>query len=145
MKPPLWGRRVARFKRKRRSSFISRRYILNNVKHIQDYYAPVLGEFETLVLLSLAHLGNGAYGAAIRRDLRERAGRDVAAGALYMTLTRLEAKQMVVSYTGDPMPARGGRRRRHFLLAEPGERALGRAYRTFRRMSDGLEPRLESL
>ena len=124
---------------------MTRLYILNYVKHIQDYYSPVLGEFELLVLLSLLHLGNGAYGAAIQRDIRERGARDAAVGTLYMTLGRLEAKQMVVSYVGDPTPARGGRRRRHYLIADAGERALGRAYRTLKRMSDGLEDRLASL
>jgi hypothetical protein len=52
---------------------------------------------------------------------------------------------MVVSYVGDPTATRGGRRRKHFVLAEEGERALGRAYRTFTRMSAGLEERLEAL
>ena len=115
------------------------------MRHIQDYYSPVLGEFELLVLLSLFHLGNGAYGAAIGRDIRERAGRDAAAGTLYVTLGRLEAKKMVVSYVGNPTAARGGRRRTHYLIAEDGERALGRAYRTFTSMSEGLEERLAAL
>ena len=105
----------------------------------------MLGEFEFLVLLSLVFLGNGAYGAAIQRDIRERAGRDAAVGTLYMTLGRLEAKKMIVSYIGSPTPARGGRRRKHYLVADDGERALGRAYRTFKRMSAGLEDQLESL
>jgi len=119
--------------------------ILNYVKHIQDYYSPVVGEFELLVLLSLLHLGNGAYGAAIQRDIRERAGRDAAVGTLYMTLGRLEQKRMVVSYVGNPTAARGGRRRKHYVLNVAGEQALGRAYRTFTRMSAGLEARLEAL
>ena len=119
--------------------------ILNNVRHIEDYYAPVLGEFELLVLLSLLSLGNGAYGAAIQRDVRERGGRDAAAGTLYMTLGRLEAKRMIVSYVGSPTGARGGRRRKHYLIDTAGERAVGRAYRTFRTMTDGLEERLAAL
>lgn len=120
-------------------------YILNNVRHIQDYYAAVLGEFELLVLLSLLRLGNGAYGAAIRREIQERTGRDVAAGTLYVTLGRLEQKQMIVSYVGDPTRERGGRRRKHYVLATPGEHALGRAYRTFTIMTDGLQDRLAQL
>ena len=52
--------------------------MLNIVIHINDYYAPVLGEFELLVLLALLRLGNGAYGASILRDIRERTGREVA-------------------------------------------------------------------
>lgn len=119
-------------------------YIFNNVRHILDYYSPVLGEFELLVLLSLVHLGNGAYGAAIHRDLAERAGRHASAGTLYMTLTRLEAKKMIVSYEGPPIRVRGGRRRKHFLLAQDGERALGRAWRALRRMTAGLEGQLDA-
>jgi DNA-binding PadR family transcriptional regulator len=115
------------------------------VRHIEDYFAPVLGEFELLVLLSLLHLGNGAYGAALQRDIRERGGRDAAVGTLYMTLARLEAKHMIVSYVGNPTASRGGRRRKHYLIDTAGERAVGRAYRTFRTMSEGLEERLETL
>lgn len=115
------------------------------MKHIQDYYSPVLGEFEQLVLFALLRLGNGAYGAAIRREIQARTRRDVAAGTLYMTLARLEQKKMVVSYVGSPTPQRGGRRRRHYLLDTAGEQALGRAYRTFKVMADGLQDRLELL
>ena len=115
------------------------------MKHIQDYYAPVLGEFELLVLLSLVRLGNGAYCAAIRRDIQDRTRRDVAAGTLYMTLARLAQKKMVASYIGNPTPERGGRRRRHYLIDTPGEQALGRAYRTLKVMSEGLEARLEGM
>jgi PadR family transcriptional regulator PadR len=134
-----------RFKRKTRWSLRFLIYILNYVRHIEDYYAPVLGEFELLALLSLLHLGNGAYGAAIQRDLRERGGRDAAVGTLYMTLGRLEAKHMIVSYVGNPTPSRGGRRRKHYLIDSAGERAVGRAYRTFKTMSEGLEERLAAL
>jgi DNA-binding PadR family transcriptional regulator len=116
--------------------------IHNNVKQIQDYYASILGEFEALVLMSLVRLGNGAYGATILRDIRARAARDVAIGTLYMTLGRLERKKLIVSYVGSPRAERGGRRRRHYLIADPGERALGRAYRTFIAMSRDLDDRL---
>lgn len=112
---------------------------------IADYYAPILGEFEQLVLLALLRLGNGAYGAAILRELRERTGREIAIGALYMTLGRLEAKQMICSYIGEPTSQRGGRRRKHYLMDTAGQQALGRAYRAVRAMSDGFEKQLETL
>ena len=110
-----------------------------------DYDAPVLGEFELLVLLSLLRLGNGAYGAAIRRDIEERTVREVAVGTLYMTLARLEEKGMICSYIGNPSRHRGGRRRRHYLMDTPGQKALGRALRTLRAMSDGLQQEIEGL
>ncbi len=111
----------------------------------QDYYAPIVGEFEHLVLLALVRLGNGAYGAAIRREIRERTGRDASIGTVYMALGRLEKKKMIVSYVGDPTPQRGGRRRRHYLIDAAGQGALGRAYRAFAAMAEGIEPELAAL
>lgn len=105
----------------------------------------MIGEFEQLVLLSLLRLGNGAYGAAIRRDIQERTTRDVGVGTLYMTLMRLEEKRMICSYMGNPTHQRGGRRRKHYLMEDLGQRALGRAYRTMQAMSEGLERQLEGL
>src|SRR5260370_23183972 len=93
-------------------------YILNNVRQInvRDYYAPILGEFEQFVLLALVRLGNGAYGAAIRPEIRERTGRDASVGTVYMTLGRMEKKRMVLSYIGIPSAYRGGRPRKHYLI-----------------------------
>ena len=113
--------------------------------HIEDYYAPVIGEFEQLVLLALLRLGNGAYGASIRREIRDRTQRDVPIGSIYVTLARLERKRMVVSYVGDPSHERGGRRRKHYVMNDPGQRALGRAYRAFMTMADGMHKELEAL
>lgn len=120
-------------------------YILNDVKHIQDYYAAAIGEFEQIVLIALLRLGNGAYGAAIRRHIEDRTGRKVSVSAVYVTLQRLEEKGMVVSYVGPSTPQRGGRRRRHYLMDTEGARALGRAYRTFKVMSEGVESELDAL
>jgi len=121
--------------------------ILNNVKQIdvRDYYAPIVGEFEHFVLLALVRLGNGAYGASILREIRERTGRDASVGTVYMTLGRLEKKKMIVSYVGIPSAYRGGRRRRHYLIDAEGQKALGRAYRAFTRMADGIEGELDRL
>jgi PadR family transcriptional regulator, regulatory protein PadR len=115
------------------------------VKHIQDYYAAPIGEFEQIVLMALLRLGNGAYGAAIRRHIEDRTRRKVSVSAVYVTLQRLEAKGMVVSYVGPATPQRGGRRRRHYLMDTEGARALGRAYRTFKVMSEGVESELDAL
>jgi len=126
---------------------LSGAHILNDVKQIkpEDYYAPIVGEFELLVLMALVRLGNGAYGAAIRREIRERTGRDASAGTAYMALGRLEKKNMIASYVGLPTAVRGGRRRTHYLLDKDGERALGRAYRAIAAMAEGFEPALTRL
>jgi DNA-binding PadR family transcriptional regulator len=117
------------------------------VSHINpaDYYAPILGELEVLMLLALVRLGNGAYGAALRKEIIDRTGRDLPEGSVYMTLGRLEDKKMVASYVGLPTRVRGGRRRRHYLIDNDGERALGRAWRTLQIMAEGVEAKLTSL
>jgi len=111
----------------------------------QDYFAPIVGEFELLALLALVRLGNGAYGAAILKEIRDRTGRDLSEGTVYMTLGRLEEKKMIASYVGLPTHQRGGRRRRHYLIDKNGERALARAWRSVRAMSDGIETELLAL
>jgi PadR family transcriptional regulator PadR len=117
------------------------------VSHIRpgDYYAPIVGEFEQFVLLALVRLGNGAFGAAIRREIRERTGRDASAGTVYMTLGRLEKKGMIKAYVGLPTAQRGGRRRKHYLIDAPGQQALGRAYRAFVGLAAGFERELGEL
>lgn len=145
METTLCAPRRRRFKDKTSSEMKNRSYILNIVKHIQDYYAPILGEFEQVVLLTLLRLGNGAWGASIRRDIQERTGRDLPVSVVYVTLQRLEKKGLVRSYVGNPTAERGGRRRRHYLIDTPGEQALGRSYRAFRTLTEGIEQQLESL
>ena len=49
----------------------------------------VLGEFEQLILLALVRLGPDAYGATVRREIEEHAGREVSISAVYTTLERL--------------------------------------------------------
>lgn len=120
--------------------------LVYNVMHMQPFpFGSILGEFEQLVLLALLRLGNGAFGAAIHREIVTRTGRDVPVSAVYVTLERLERKKMVCSYMGNATPQRGGRRRKHYLLDTAGQRALVRAYRTFSAMIAGLQPDLEDL
>lgn len=83
-----------------------------------------LGEFEELVLLTIANLESDAYGLAILRDINERANRNLSLGAMHSTLTRLEEKGFITSYLGEPTKERGGRRKRHFELTASGITAL---------------------
>jgi len=102
-----------------------------------------LGEFEQSVLLAIAHLGPEAYGVAIRQAIEGRTGREVAIGALYTALDRIERKAYVTSRMSDPTPERGGRSRRYFTLRPAGVRALRQSREFLNRMWDGLEPNLK--
>ena len=103
-----------------------------------------LGDFEQLVLLGVLRLDADAYGAAIRQEIHARSGRDVSINAVYTTLDRLESKGLLKSWTGEPTPQRGGRRRKFYALRPAGVAALRQAYQAFSAMADGLEGRLET-
>jgi len=83
-----------------------------------------LGEFEELVLLTIASLNEEAYGVAIQQDIEKRAKRTISIGALHSTITRLEEKGFLKSRMGDPTQERGGRRKRIFKITREGKVAL---------------------
>jgi PadR family transcriptional regulator PadR len=86
--------------------------------------ADVLGAFEQAVLLSIFRLGRDAYGRAILKEVHARLRREIAAGAVYATLDRLESKGMATSRLAAGTPQRGGRARRYYALTHAGVRAL---------------------
>jgi DNA-binding PadR family transcriptional regulator len=93
-----------------------------------------LGELEQLVLLAVLRLEGEGYGTTLRREIEECTGRDVAVGALYAALERLERKGFVRSRLGQPTARRGGRARRHYEVTVAGQRGLERS----RRMLDAM-------
>ncbi len=101
------------------------------------------GEFELLVLLAVLRAADDAYGSVILTELRERSGRDVSRGALYVTLDRLEAKGLLASRTAAGPPARGGRPRRYYTVRAAGMTALRSSLEAFARMREGLTLGLE--
>jgi PadR family transcriptional regulator len=83
-----------------------------------------LGEFELMILLTIIHLGEEAYGVPISRQLERYRGRDVAVGSVYAALERLENKGLVSSNLGDPTPERGGKAKRFFQITNEGLRQV---------------------
>jgi PadR family transcriptional regulator len=83
-----------------------------------------LGEFEQVVLLAILRLQDGAYAIPVREEIEARTGRQVARGALYTALDRLEQKRCLRSRMSEPVAERGGRSRRYFTVTAPGLAAL---------------------
>jgi PadR family transcriptional regulator len=86
-----------------------------------------LGHFELQLLLAVLRLGDEAYGMTIRRELAAHTGREIAVGAIYTALARLEARGFVQSTLGDPTPERGGKAKRYYRVLAPGMRAVAKA------------------
>jgi PadR family transcriptional regulator, regulatory protein PadR len=83
-----------------------------------------LGEFEEVVLLSVAILADDAYGNTIKEEIKKRLGRNPSIGALHASLGRLEEKGFIESREGETTPERGGRRKRYYKMTKAGVRAM---------------------
>ena len=94
----------------------------------------LLGAFEEQVLLAVVRTGDQAFGMNVRREIEAVTGRDVAIGAVYATLDRLEAKRFVRSFRASP----DGRERRMFALTRSGAVALTESRAVRERMWRGL-------
>lgn len=86
-----------------------------------------MGEFEELVLLTVAALVSEAYSVAICDELGKHTGREVKLGVVHAVLNRLEEKALVKSKLGDATSVRGGKRKRYYTLTNAGKAAIVRA------------------
>lgn len=98
-----------------------------------------LGELEQLVLLTVARLGDEAYGMSIRREIAARTNRDVAIGAVYSALDRMERKGHVSAWVGEPTAQPGGRAKRYYRMEPSGRTALKSSLETISSLLEGLE------
>jgi PadR family transcriptional regulator PadR len=83
-----------------------------------------LGEFEELVLLTIAALVNDAYSVGICDELEKQTARTVKLGVVHAVLNRLEEKGLVKSKLGEATQARGGKRKRYYSITSAGKSAL---------------------
>jgi PadR family transcriptional regulator, regulatory protein PadR len=83
-----------------------------------------LGEFEELVLLTIAALMSDAYSVAICDELERQTSRSTKLGVVHAVLNRLEEKGFVKSKLGEATSARGGKRKRYYAMTNTGKAAL---------------------
>ena len=96
-----------------------------------------VGVFEEQVLVAVLRLASDAYGMNVRREIERVTGRDLAIGAVYATLDRLEAKGLLSSartYGEGPS-------RRRFEMSAAGARALAETRAMRERLWQGVDMR----
>ena len=99
-------------------------------------FAP-LGVFEEQILVAVLRTQDEGYGMEVRREIERVTGRDIAIGAVYATLDRLESKKLVLSNRtfGD------GPSRRRFVVSPAGARALAQTRAMRERLWSGIDVR----
>ena len=83
-----------------------------------------LGEFEELVLLTVASLQQEAYGVEIKRVLEERLKERLSVGSIQSALKRMEEKGFLTSEFGEATQKRGGKRKRIYAATPYAHRVL---------------------
>ena len=83
-----------------------------------------LGEFEEVVILTVAILNNEAYSVAIKNEIESRLSRTVSMGALHTALVRLEDKGYLKSFDGEATEERAGRPKKYFQITALGKKAM---------------------
>lgn len=94
-----------------------------------------LGTFEEQVLLAVMRTGTQAYGMRVRQEIEAVTGRDVAIGAVYSTLDRLEAK----SFVNSSRTVLEGSSRRMFDVTPAGATALSETRLMRERLWQGVD------
>lgn len=89
---------------------------------------PSLGEFEELVLLTVAALHDTAYGVSILENLEAELGKQVSISAIHVSLKRMEEKGFLNSRFGGITDERGGRRKKYYVITALGKRMLDEQY-----------------
>lgn len=83
-----------------------------------------LGEFEEIVILTIAVLNNNAYSLTIKEEINSRFKRSVSMGALHSALVRLEDKGYLRSHVGEATEERAGRPKHYFEITAMGKKAV---------------------
>jgi PadR family transcriptional regulator PadR len=83
-----------------------------------------LGEFEELVLLTVAALQEDAYGVEIKHELERRLKTKLSVGSIQSALKRMEEKGFLTSEFGEATQRRGGKRKRIYAATPYAHRVL---------------------
>jgi DNA-binding PadR family transcriptional regulator len=83
-----------------------------------------LGEFEELVLLTVAALQEEAYGVEIKRELERRLNETLSVGSIQSALKRMEEKGFLTSAFGEATQMRGGKRKRIYSTTSHAHKVL---------------------
>ncbi len=83
-----------------------------------------LGEFEEIVMLTVAILHGEAYGVSIIEEIETRLNRAVSIGSLQVVLKRLETKGYLRSELGQASAVRGGKKKRFYTVTNLGKNML---------------------
>lgn len=97
-----------------------------------------IGEFEEIVMLTVALLYSNAYGVTIKEEIERRLKRNVSVGAMRTALKRLEKRGFLKSEFGEATAVRGGKRKRFFVVTSYGKKVLDEVMDTRKQLWEAI-------
>ena len=116
--------------------WIRRSCFASSEEPMSEQFTP-LGALEEQMLLAVLRTRGESYGMQVRREIERVTGRELAIGAVYSTLDRLEAKQLLSSNR----VLTDGPSRRRFEVSAKGARALAETRAMRERLWHGVDLR----
>ena len=89
---------------------------------------PTLGEFEELILLTVAAQHDQAYGVSIQESLEKKLDKKINISAIHVSLKRMTDKGFVTAQFGGITKSRGGRRKKFYIITAFGKKMLDKQY-----------------
>ena len=99
-----------------------------------------IGEFEEVLMLTIAINYENAYGVTIKDEIQQRLNRKVSVGAMRTALGRLENKGFIVSEMGEATSVRGGKRKRFYKVTPKGKEALEEMMSSRQKLWNAIPP-----
>lgn len=90
--------------------------------------SSTLGEFEELVLLTVAAQHDTAYGVSIKESLEKELNKRINISAVHVTLKRMTDKGYVNARFGGITQDRGGRRKKFYVITAFGKQMLDKQF-----------------
>jgi DNA-binding PadR family transcriptional regulator len=104
-----------------------------------------LGEFEELILLTVAAQHDEAYGVSILEFLSLETKKKINISAIHVALKRLQNKGFVSSREGGITAERGGRRKKYYVITAYGKQVLDAQHDLRSRIYDKIPESLSAL
>ena len=89
---------------------------------------PSIGEFEELVLLTVAAQHDEAYGVSIKSALETHLDKKVNISTIHVALKRMTEKGLVNPRFGGITKDRGGRRKKFYVITMLGKKVIDHQY-----------------
>ncbi len=97
-----------------------------------------LSRLDEMLLLAIWRLKNNAYAVPLIREIKERTGKTLSPGALWVSLDNLGKRGLVAKNLAGSTPEIGGRGKLYYQLSEDGVKALKKVFSLHQTLWDGV-------